>query len=494
MSFPLKPLAMVLSVMLSASAIAQTDNDVDEFDALWGDEAGEKPAVSKEENAGSDDFEAAWDDEGSDWGEDDWADDSSEQQGNFWGLSGFLEWRVGTRTEPAQFQDSATLRELRLELKKDWSWDGGQARVTGDLLFDRAVDSQQIDLEAGQGWLDLREAWVQQQLGQRADIKIGRQILTWGVGDLVFINDLFPKDWQSFLLGRDEQYLKAPSDALRLGWYGDAFNIDLIYTPRFDSDRYIDGSRLNYFSPLAGAVVGRNAIVQVDKPDAVGSDAEWALRVYRNIKSFEVALYAYDGFWKSPGGKRLEFLSHGGALSIQTVPVALFPALRVFGASLRGPVGLGILSAEVGAYLSRDDSDGTDPLINNDEVRALVGYEWELMQDTTLGLQYYVEALQDYDEYKAGLFPGQPARDEYRQLLTVRLTRLAMNQNLTMSLFAFYSPSDKDVYLRPKLNYKVDDNWTVEAGLNLFKGDDQHTFFGQFEDNSNIYTAIRYSF
>ncbi|MFW6031595.1 MAG: hypothetical protein ACOC9T_03300, partial [Myxococcota bacterium] len=32
-----------------------------------------------------------------------------------------------------------------------------------------------------------------------------------GTGDLVFLNDLFPKDWRSFLLGRDLDYLKAPS-------------------------------------------------------------------------------------------------------------------------------------------------------------------------------------------------------------------------------------------------------------------------------------------
>jgi len=48
------------------------------------------------------------------------------------------------------------------------------------------------------------------------DLKIGRQILTWGKGDYVFINDLFPKDYRSFLSGRNIEYLKAPSDAIKL--------------------------------------------------------------------------------------------------------------------------------------------------------------------------------------------------------------------------------------------------------------------------------------
>lgn len=476
----------------NANDVARSSNvDIDAFDAQWAEE--ESVADESSDN----DFDAAWSDDSA-WGE----SISEASSANFWGLNGFLEWRLGARTKTDPVQDSATLRELRLALKKDWAWNDGQARLTTDLLFDASADSHHIDFETGSGWIDLREAWVQQQLGQNVDMKVGRQVLTWGVGDLLFINDLFPKDWQSFLLGRDEQYLKAPSDTLRLGWYNPALNIDLVYVPRFDSDRYIDGSRLSYFSPLANNVVGRNAIVQVDKPDTVGNDAEWALRLYKNISSFEVAVYAYEGFWKSPAGLWVGQDSMGSSAAlpfnnealIAAQPVATFPALRVLGASFRGPVGAGILSAEAGVYLSRDDHDGSNPAINNDEIRALLAYEWELMQETTIGLQYYVEALQDYDKYKAGLFPGQAARDEYRQLLTLRLTRLAMNQNLSIGLFAFYSPSDKDAYLRPKISYKANDSWTLETGLNLFYGKDTHTFFGQFENNSNAYLSFRYSF
>ncbi len=62
-------------------------------------------------------------------------------------------------------------------------------------------------------------------------ITLGRQILTWGTGDLVFINDLFPKDWVSFFIGRDVEYLKAPSDALKVSAFSSWANLDLVYTP-----------------------------------------------------------------------------------------------------------------------------------------------------------------------------------------------------------------------------------------------------------------------
>ena len=43
---------------------------------------------------------------------------------------------------------------------------------------------------------DTREAWMFMRPTDYMDIKFGRQVLTWGTGDWVFLNDLFPKDWQ----------------------------------------------------------------------------------------------------------------------------------------------------------------------------------------------------------------------------------------------------------------------------------------------------------
>jgi hypothetical protein len=415
-------------------------------------------------------------DSGTDWNETESGDS------DFFGITGFWDNRIGIRTRDPVDQKDVSLAETRLELEKDFRWSNWDGKATLDLLYDDVPDSHSIDLETGSGWLDLREAWLHRALGSSADLKFGRQVLTWGVGDLLFINDLFPKDWNSFLAGRDEQYLKAPSDALRLGIYSDALNFNFVYTPRFDSDRYIDGSRLSYYSPMAGEVVGRDHPVLTQVPDDWFDDSEVAVRVYRQIGSFEVAAYAYDGFWKSPAG----FDPQSG--------LATFPDLRVFGASARGPLGPGIFSFEAGYYDSRDDADGSNPLVNNSEWRGLLGYEWEVASETTLGLQYYLESLQDYAAYTASLAPGQAARDEHRHVLTARLTRLAMSQNLTLSLFAFYSPSDQDGYLRPKASYKASDQWLVEGGMNLFGGSEPDTFFGQFESNSNVYVALRRSF
>src|SRR3989304_3305284 len=39
--------------------------------------------------------------------------------------------------------------------------------------------------------VDLREAYIKMRLSNWLDMKLGRQVATWGTGDLVFANDLF---------------------------------------------------------------------------------------------------------------------------------------------------------------------------------------------------------------------------------------------------------------------------------------------------------------
>ena len=64
----------------------------------------------------------------------------------------------------------------------------------------------------------------------------------------------------------------------------------------------------------------------------------------------------------------------------------------------------------------------------------------------------------------------------------------------TLSLFTFWSPSDRDFYLRPAFTYRHSDQWSLVAGANLFGGDDNHTFFSQLQDASNVYLRLRFSY
>ena len=195
-----------------------------------------------------------------------------------------------------------------------------------------------------------------------------------------------------------------------------------------------------------------------------------------------MALYAYSGFWQEPEGMNPQTTS------------ATWPRLNVYGASLRTALLGGIANIEGGYYDSIQSDEGKDPFVRPGEFRFLAGFERELASELTGGFQYYIEVMDDYSNYEVALPAGVHARDEYRHMLTMRLTKMLMNQNLNLSLFCYYSPSDEDGYVRAKAGYKITDRWLGELGTNVFWGTEEYTFWGRFQNNTNLYAGLRYSF
>jgi len=77
----------------------------------------------------------------------------------------------------------------------------------------------------------------------------------------------------------------------------------------------------------------------------------------------------------------------------------------------------------------------------------LTGFEHELGRDFSGGIQYYLEYMDDYADYKRTLPAGMAKKDRAHSILTLRLTKLLFNQNMNLSCSTYYSPSDKDIYL-----------------------------------------------
>ncbi|GAB4259965.1 MAG: hypothetical protein Kow0092_08530 [Deferrisomatales bacterium] len=380
---------------------------------------------------------------------------------------GFLEAAAGSRVvADGRAEDDFLLEEARFQLDFLRDGDLGSLQFRGDLLYDGVEE---------EGRIEIREANVYVTPWDTVDLKVGRQILTWGTGDLVFLNDLFPKDWQSFFIGRDDEYLKKPSDAVRLTWFGERFNLDLAWMPVFEPDGFISGERISYWNAAAGRRFGpEDPPVDPSRPGRTLGNSQLAGRLYGTFGGWEAALYGYQGHFGQPRG----FDPGRGR--------PFFPELQAWGASLRGALLGGIGNVEAAWYRSLDDEDGDDPFVANSELRALVGFAHEVGPDQTLGLQGYLERALDW--------PAPGFTDRNRWWLTARYTGLFLQQNLTASLFVFYSPSEDDAYLRPKLQYKLTDEIRVTVGGNWFLGAHDDTFFGQFEDNTNLYARLRYSF
>ena len=177
-----------------------------------------------------------------------------------------------------------------------------------------------------------------------------------------------------------------------------------------------------------------------------------------------------------------------------TQVTTFYPELSVYGFSAQKSALGGVLSFENGYYHSRDDIDGNDPTITNSQIRFLFCYGRQLKEDLTLGLQYYVEVMEDYSAYKKSLPAGFPEQKEYRDTFTLRLEQLLKHQTWRLSLFTFYSPADNDYLIQPQISYKFSDNLYATLGANIFGGERDTTFLGQFDKNDNIYLSVSFDF
>ncbi len=395
-------------------------------------------------------------------------------------LDGFLQGLWGGRIDednPAPTEYTAS--EARMQLRANHWGDAGQFFGRLDFVWDGAGQEPQYDWE-------LREGYFKFRVGNNFDFKVGRQILTWGTGDLIFINDVFAKDYRSFFIGRDDQYLKAPQTALRGEYYSPIGALTAVWAPRFEPNRLPTGERLSFYYPGQGITGWADLdffseVKPPVEPDPKFENSELATRFTHRFGNFRSALYFYKGFYKNPVG----MLANGSPY---------YPELNVYGASVRGAVVGGILWVEGGYFDSREDTDGDDPMVPNSTAQGLVGYERQIANNLTANVQWQVDYMIDYEKFEAGFPAGTFVRDEVRYLLTTRWTKKLHMELIELSAFAFYSPSDEDAYVRFSASYKYTDELELMVGGNIFDGNNISTQFGQFQLNDNVYLKLTYGF
>jgi hypothetical protein len=393
-------------------------------------------------------------------------------------LHGFLQAASAYRLIPATdcpptqqraCEERFLLGEGRVRLELTPRGDRWALAVRAEAIYDAVSD--RADAELREAYLD----WTWPAL----DLRVGRQIITWGVGDLIFITDVFPKDWVAFVSGLPLEYLKKGVDALSATVHAWDTSLQLVVIPRFEPDTVPEAGGRTRFDDSAGSIESR----RTDDPPVTLENTQVGLRIFRSVAGWDGSLYGYRGFFLSPAaevepGPQLRFF---------------FPPLNVYGASAQGAALGGVVSLEGGYYDSRADGSGGDPSIENSSVRFLVGYQREVVPDLTVSGQYYVQVMEDHGEFLRTRPPGMPKRPLARHVLTLRLTQLFLHQTLRLGLFLEASPNEGDCYVNPEGRYQVTDALSVTVGANLFGGP-RRTPFGQFAEDSNAYVVLRYAF
>jgi hypothetical protein len=396
-------------------------------------------------------------------------------------LHGFLQTnysiRVNNDNPQGAKQKNLMLGEERAQIKTSFYSQKGKTGifVKSDFYHDGVEEDWNLDFR--EGYLDF--------IYDKFNLRVGRQIYTWGVGDLLFINDVFPKDWEAFYSGRPLEYLKIGVDSLKLDVYSNIVSAEVVFIPFFEPDDFPSVGRFHFFDPYPD-IQNRELEAPHSAFEKFGN-IEYALRLYRYMGNFDISIYTYKGFFRAPAMKANNFNSPSTISNF-------YPRLAVYGFSLqRGAFG-GVVSGEYGYYDSLDDRRGKDAGIENAQSKFLIGYQKAFPKDFTVGIQYYGELMHQYSEYKNNLPAAFAKRKQLHQYVTLRLTKLLKYQTLKLSLFTFYGPDEEDFLFMPEISYNFSDNLLGIIGMNIFGGREDNTTFGQHKKDSNIYVTARYSF
>jgi len=385
--------------------------------------------------------------------------------------NGFIQSHVAARTRgvqcPAETECDFPSAGLRGQLEAEGRNAAGSAGFLGrfDLLRDAALDDTR---------LVTRELYGDMS-SEKLAARLGRQVITWGVGDLLFINDTFPRDRVALFTGQPQQYFKLGSDALKLNAYPGSANGELVIAG-FRPDNIPTSRRFILADPLPPGLPRRTV-----EPGNGPAELEISGRVSGYLDNWELAGFASRTHFHSPA-----FRATGAEI------VGTYPRLNTVGASVTGPVNKGVLSLEAGYYDSSQDRDGREPSIENSQLRGLVGYTRQPWEDATLGLQLYGEWMRQHDAYRETLPAGFPAKDRVRKVATLRFTQLFAHQTLTFNVFAFFGLSERDRYIIPSLRYAFSDDLWVEIGANVFGGN-RNGALGSMQDNDNVYLTVRFA-
>jgi hypothetical protein len=383
-------------------------------------------------------------------------------------ISGFLQQNTAVNAVTAN-PDGRHYKwlEERAQLKLDATAGAWRLLAKGDFAYDHLGRGEQSELR--EGYADYTaDGW---------DVRIGRQIMTWGLGDLVFVNDVFPKDHEALFAGRPLEYLKRGLDAVKFGAYPGFASFELVAAPHFRASRVPDARRFHVFDPMPSVSNRETA-----EPDR----AERGLRIYRDIAGYDAALYLYRGFHRTP--------SMRPDSAAAPAKITFFhPELSVYGASISGRAGEGVLGLEAAYYDSRQDRAGSDFTVPNSQTRLLASYQIQPLEDLSLGFQYYAEHMHDYATYRAALPAGFPVEKRWGHTVTLRVTQLFLHQTLRFSAFLLRNTSNGDYFVNPELRYSFTDKIWGAIGANVFGGKPWGQF-GQLSPDDNAYLQVRYEF
>ena len=464
------------------------------------DDSGLEEALSGfevEASAEEDDLLSGFDDEKDENGTDGEIESTDEEEswkqtlGGFSGSAGLSASYSYAKDAPAEKTqaDWSGLTKLRPYFSLTWDAKLGEnwkTRISGKAFYDLAYgmkDSETFSdevLSELEKEAELREIYLEGSPFGNLDIKLGKQIVSWGVANSLRVVDVLnPTDDREFGM-TDLEDIRLPIAMTKLDYYIGDLKLEAVAVHEIKFNKSAPfGSDFNPSTQKINEVI----------PESSAENTEYGLALIGTFSGWDASLHWAQYFDDTAHFKITKVTFIPGLGAVPTLEQR-HSRLTMGGATLSIPSGNFIWKAEAAKLQGMEFALVTDKTFSRTDV--LVGSEYSGWSDTSLTLEFGVQHLNDFD---VKLEESPDSQLEDRIATTVSFMQDFINQTLHLSLVGMMiGKSGQDGGLnRMSLEYDVMDAFSVTGGVMLYQPG-ENAYFQNLNENDRIFFEVRYSF
>lgn len=381
-------------------------------------------------------------------------------------FTGFIDTYHAVRTQsPNDFMSSRS--RLRGELKM----------LKGQSYFFTSFNVIHNNVMTSKTGFQLREAFFEYST-KSLNLKIGRQIVSWGIADGMRITDIIsPMDMTEFL-AQDYDDIKMPVNAIKLRWVKPKMNLELIYIP-IPSYSIIPYEAENPWSIFPTEGEPFFDINMDNKPELTLANSEYGARFSFFLSGIDFSLSALHTWNKTP------VFTRSMSVNLDTVYVKEnYYKLDMLGLDFSLPKGPFVFRGEAAYYIGEFHEASNLAPIKRNSLNWLIGADWYPGNDWTVTVQYSHKLIPDYIDVLA--------EKENTILSTLGITKKLFRSTLSISTFAYIDISNNGFFDRTSVDYALSDQIHMMLGYDWFYGD--AGMFGLYNNNSEVWFKAKYSF
>ena len=324
------------------------------------------------------------------------------------------------------------------------------------------------------------------------DLRIGKQQIVWGKADGVFITDIVsPLNLTEFLLP-DFDEIRTGVIAAKLDYYIGNSTIEAIFIPQFTPTVKPDANSIWFIQPKFPAPVIFDWSKSKIKPSLENS--EFFLKYSAMTSVIDIDLIGAYTWEDNP---TMHVQKEFGINTNTTPPTPMLTGLTITPEYHRLYVAGGSFSSEIkgiilrgegayynGKYFQTEDPTAEDALIQKDYLNYVLGIDFNI-GSVKLSSQFIQKYILDYSE--------MILENETQNTATFLAHYDMLRETLHLELFSYLGLTNEDALIRPRITYDFDDSFSILMGANIFIGD-RTGQFGQYKDNTMVYSKIKYSF